>query len=41
MNRVDIVKQILTGSIDCHVHAGLGIFARVGDAIDFAKQARA
>jgi len=41
MNQTDIVNRILTGSIDCHVHAGPGIFARVGDAIDFAKQARA
>lgn len=41
MNKTDIVNRILTGSIDCHVHAGPGIFARVGDAIDFAKQARA
>jgi len=41
MNQTDIVNRILTGSIDCHVHAGPGIFGRVGDAIDFAKQARA
>jgi hypothetical protein len=41
MNKEDIVNRILTGSIDCHVHSGPGIFARVGDAIDFAKQARA
>jgi len=33
MNQADIVNRILTGSIDCHVHAGPGIFARVGDAM--------
>lgn len=41
MNKTDIVNRILTGSIDCHVHAGPGIFSRTGDAINFAKQARA
>ena len=41
MNKTDIVNRILTGSIDCHVHAGPGIFGRTGDAINFAKQARA
>ena len=41
MNREDVVNRILTGSIDCHVHSGPDNFARVGDAIDFAKQFRA
>ena len=41
MNKTDIVNRILTGSIDCHVHADPGIFGRTGDAINFAKQARA
>lgn len=41
MNREDVTNRILTGAIDCHVHSGPDVFARVGDAIDFAKQARA
>jgi len=41
MNREDVVNRILTGAIDCHVHSGPGIFARVGDAIDFANQFKA
>jgi hypothetical protein len=41
MNREGVVNRILTGAIDCHVHSGPGIFARVGDAVDFAKQFRA
>ena len=41
MNREDIVNRILTGAIDCHVHSGPDIFARVGDAIDFANQFKA
>ncbi len=40
MNKTDIINRILSGAIDCHVHAGPGIFARTGDAINFAKQAR-
>ena len=40
-NKGDVVKRILTGAIDIHVHNGPEIFGRVGDAIDLARQARA
>jgi len=41
MDRIDQVNRILTGAIDSHAHTGPGIFDRVGDSIDIARQARA
>lgn len=41
MDRIDQVNRILAGAIDCHAHTGPGIFDRVGDSIDIARQARA
>jgi len=40
MDRIDQVNRILTGAIDSHAHTGPGIFDRVGDSIDIARQAR-
>jgi len=41
MDRIDQVNRIITGAIDSHAHTGPGIFDRVGDSIDIARQARA
>lgn len=41
MNKVAIINRILAGAIDIHAHTGPGIFGRVGDSIDIARQARA
>ena len=41
MDRIHQVNRIITGAIDSHAHTGPGIFDRVGDSIDIARQARA